>query len=101
MYIKRDFEDLFAQTLRSGKVLVVYGSRQTGKTTIVEKLLSADDLRREGIVKLDGDIKAHRDMLAYETMSPEKARTSEASPGGKIKTLARFFASTEIQPSAR
>ena len=29
MYIQRDFEELFAKTIQSRKVLVVYGSRQT------------------------------------------------------------------------
>lgn len=73
MYIKRDFEELFAKTLRSGKVLIVYGSRQTGKTTLVERLLMAPDLQKEGVAVLNGDIKAHRDLLNYERMTPERA----------------------------
>ena len=75
MYIKRDFEELFAKTMRSGKVLIVYGSRQTGKTTLVERLLEAPDLQKERIVVLNGDIKAHRDLLNYERMTPERARS--------------------------
>ena len=75
MYIRRDFEEMFAKTIRSGKVLVVYGSRQTGKTTVIEKVLASDEFRNSGIVSLSGDVKLHRDMLAYGTMTPEKARS--------------------------
>ena len=75
MYIRRDFEEMFAKTIRSGKVLVVYGSRQTGKTTVIEKVLASDEFRNSGIVSLSGDVKLHRDMLAYGSMTPEKARS--------------------------
>ena len=75
MYIQRDFEELFAKTIQSRKVLVVYGSRQTGKTTIIEKVLSAGDIRKDGIVSLNGDVKLHRDMLDCSLMTPEKARS--------------------------
>lgn len=83
MYIRRDFEDLFAKAARSRKVLVVYGSRQTGKTTIVEKVLAAKDIVDAGVVSLNGDVKAHRDMLSYESMTPERAH----SIIGNAKTL--------------
>ena len=48
MYIERDLEPRLAEALRGSKVLILYGSRQTGKTTVVERLLSAPDIRREG-----------------------------------------------------
>lgn len=83
MYIQRDFEKIFGEILRSGKILVVYGSRQTGKTTIIEHLLKADDIRAGGIVVLNGDVKGNRELLSYETMTPEKAR----SIIGSAKTL--------------
>ena len=83
MYIKRDFEDIFAKTIRSRKVLVVYGSRQTGKTTVIEKLLESPDIKRGGVLVLDGDIKAHRDLLNYQSITPERVR----SIVGKAKTL--------------
>ncbi len=75
MYIKRDFENIFSEILRSRKVLVVYGSRQTGKTTLVEELLKSADIQANGVVSLNGDIKADRDLLAYENMTVEKARS--------------------------
>ena len=83
MYIKRDFEDIFAKTIRSRKVLVVYGSRQTGKTTVIEKLLESPDIKRGGVLVLDGDIEAHRDLLNYQSITPEKVR----SIVGKAKTF--------------
>lgn len=74
MYIKRDFEQKFREIIRSRKVLIVYGSRQTGKTTLIEEVLKADEFRELGIVQLNGDVKAHCDLLAYETMTVEKAK---------------------------
>ena len=73
MYIKRDFESVFGEILRSNKILVVYGSRQTGKTTIIEHLLEDEDIRAQGIVLLNGDVKGDRELLAYESMTAEKA----------------------------
>ncbi len=74
MYINRDFQQKFYETIRSRRVLVVYGSRQTGKTTLIEEILKAEDLCAAGIVQLNGDIKAHREILDYETMTVEKAK---------------------------
>lgn len=74
MYIERDLEKLLAEALRGNKVLVLYGSRQTGKTTVVERLLSAPDIRREGIVTISGDVRPERELLDYATMTAEKAR---------------------------
>lgn len=83
MYIERDLERMIADALRGKKVVILYGSRQTGKTTLIERLLSADDIRHDGVVVLSGDIREERELLAYETMTPEKAR----SIIGEAKTL--------------
>lgn len=74
MYIRRDFEHLFREIIKSDKILIVYGSRQTGKTTIVEHLLKDKSIQAHGVVMLNGDVKSDREMLAYETMTVEKAR---------------------------
>ena len=74
MYIERDLEPRLAEALRGNKVLILYGSRQTGKTTVVERLLSAPDIRREGVVRLSGDILPERELLDYATMTAEKAQ---------------------------
>ena len=83
MYINRDFEKLFVKTLFDRKVLVVYGARQTGKTTLIDNFLSNKKILKDGVVKFNGDIKLHREMLSYETMTHEKA----ASLIGNAKTL--------------
>ncbi|MBQ9430630.1 MAG: ATP-binding protein [Kiritimatiellae bacterium] len=83
MYITRDLEERLAVAVRDKKVVILYGSRQTGKSTLIEHILSANDIRREGVVTLSGDVMGERELLAYETMTPEKAR----SIIGKAKTL--------------
>ena len=83
MYIARDLEKALAEALQGRKVVILYGSRQTGKTTLIEHLLENDTIRRDGIVVLSGDVQAERALLAYETMTPEKAR----SILGEAKTL--------------
>ena len=47
MYIERDLETRLSEAFHGRKVVVLYGSRQTGKTTIVEHLLEAADIRIE------------------------------------------------------
>lgn len=74
MYINRDFEQIFSEILKSDKILIVYGSRQTGKTTIIEHLLADEAIKSRGVVVLNGDIKSDRELLNYETMTIEKAR---------------------------
>src|SRR5688572_5731803 len=43
MYIKREVEGAIKENLFKGKVLVVYGARQVGKTTMVKKI--AEDVK--------------------------------------------------------
>lgn len=43
MYIKRQLEEVIKNNLFKGKVVVLYGARQTGKTTLVKRLLSDFD----------------------------------------------------------
>ena len=74
MYIKRDLEPVIAKALGSGKVVILYGARQTGKTTMVEHILNDEKLKREGIVVLSGDIVQERELLNYEAMTVEKAK---------------------------
>lgn len=83
MFIERDFSKILREALLGGKVLIVYGSRQTGKTTIIEHVLADETIRAEGIVRLSGDIVSDRSLLEYATMTVEKA----ASIIGDAKTL--------------
>ncbi len=75
MYMERDLEERLSEAFHSGKVVILYGSRQTGKTTIVEHLLEAKDIRKEGVVMLSGDILSDRLLLDYTAMTVEKARS--------------------------
>ena len=83
MYIERDLEPVIKEVLDSGKVVILYGARQTGKTTMIEHLLDEKRLKKEGIVVLSGDIMQERHFLDYSTMTVEKAR----SIIGNAKTL--------------
>jgi len=38
LYIKRDLEDTLAQSLNKGKVIILYGPRRSGKTTLIRHL---------------------------------------------------------------
>ena len=83
MYIERDLEARLAEAFYGKKVVILYGSRQTGKTTIVEHLLEDKKIRREGIVKLSGDILEERELLKYASMTTAKVK----SIVGEAKTL--------------
>ena len=74
MYISRDLESVITKVLDGGKVVILYGARQTGKTTMIEHLLNDEKLNGEGIVVLSGDIMQERELLDYRTMTIEKAR---------------------------
>lgn len=39
-YIKRDLEDKICQNLNKGKVIIIYGPRRSGKTTLIRHLFS-------------------------------------------------------------
>ncbi len=83
MYICRDLEAVISKALDSGKVMVLYGARQTGKTTMIEHILDEKRLKNEGIVVLSGDIMQDCQLLDYSSMTVEKAR----SILGDAKTL--------------
>ena len=83
MYIERDLESKLTEAFHGKKVVILYGSRQTGKTTIVEHLLDAEDIRREGVIVMSGDILEERNLLNYSSMTTEKAK----SIIGEAKTL--------------
>ncbi|MBQ6473223.1 MAG: ATP-binding protein [Victivallales bacterium] len=75
MYIERDLETRLSEAFHGRKVVVLYGSRQTGKTTIVEHLLESADIRKEGVVIMSGDILFERLLFDYNTMTVEKAKS--------------------------
>ena len=63
MHIKRDIDDFLAKRMFGGKTLVIYGPRQSGKTTAVESYIATNDLSGD-VVSFNGDETSDREMLA-------------------------------------
>ena len=63
MFIKRDIFNFFDRRMFGGKVLVVYGPRQSGKTTSIESYISDRGLK-PSMVTFNGDETSDRDLLA-------------------------------------
>lgn len=71
MHIKRDIDKFLAKRMFDGKALVIYGPRQSGKTTAVETYLASNGLS-DDVATFNGDETADREMLA--DASAEKIR---------------------------
>ncbi len=67
--IKRHLADSITQRFFMGKVIILYGPRQVGKTTLVESILQ----HREGVLRLNGDEADVRDLLWNITSTRLKA----------------------------
>ncbi len=72
MFIKREVDDFFEKRMFAGKVLVVYGPRQSGKTTSIERYLESSGLSNE-TVTFNGDETFDRELLA--DASAERLKT--------------------------
>jgi len=76
MYIKRLSEIILQKALASGKVTLVLGARQVGKTTLVEHILQGRDVR---VLNFDVEIdKAH--FLAAASLPPAEALRTLGNP---------------------
>lgn len=62
MFIKREINEFFTKRMFGGKVLVVYGPRQSGKTTAIEHYLTTSGLASE-TVTFNGDETPDRQLL--------------------------------------
>ena len=71
MFIKREIDDFLSKRMFAGKVLVVYGPRQAGKTTAIERFLAESPFSGD-VLRFDGEETADRDLLA--DASAEKLR---------------------------
>ena len=71
MHIKRDIDVFLAKRMFGGKTLVIYGPRQSGKTTAVESYLATHQLTSD-VVSFNGDETSDRQLLA--DASAEKLR---------------------------
>jgi hypothetical protein len=68
MYIQRYSEKLIHSRLFKGKAIIVFGPRQVGKTTLVEKLLAG----RSDVLYLNGDDSDVNELLTNTTSSQLK-----------------------------
>lgn len=76
MYIKRDAEKLLEEILQSGKVGIVLGARQVGKTTLVEHVLTGRDA-----VFINFDLEPDKArFLAAAALPPSDALRSLGNP---------------------
>jgi len=69
MYIKRDIGKEIQKRLFSGKVIILYGARQVGKTTLVKQILSQ---RKDDALYLNCDEPDIVDMLSRKTSTEIK-----------------------------
>lgn len=69
MYIERTLEAELTERLSGGKVVVLLGARQTGKTTLARHLFARKELRDQGVLALNGDNPSDRVLLAYPEFS--------------------------------
>lgn len=69
MYVKRTVEAAMKRHIDDGKVIVLLGARQTGKTTLVKHLLSEEAIRSDGVLSMNGDAPADRAILEYDGFS--------------------------------
>ena len=74
MFISRELEPILKAGLESGKVIVLFGARQTGKTTLVRHILADKLIKAKGVLSLNGDNPAHRAMLEYGAFSLDAFR---------------------------
>lgn len=69
MYIERTVEAEVKRRLDDGKVIVLLGARQTGKTTLVRHLLANPIIGNGGVLTMNGDNPADRSVLEYKGFS--------------------------------
>lgn len=69
MTISRSIETRILKRLNKNKAILVFGARQTGKTTLVENLFK----NRKNVLFLDGDEADHREQLANTTSTRLKS----------------------------
>lgn len=63
MFIEREMDAFLAKRMFGGKTIVVYGPRQSGKTTVIEHYLQEHCLESE-VLTFNGDELKDRDILA-------------------------------------
>ncbi len=72
--IKRTLHGIIEQRLFKGKVIIVLGARQVGKTTLIEEILSDLDYP---VLELNGDEADVRELLSHSTSTRLRAITGK------------------------
>jgi predicted AAA+ superfamily ATPase len=62
MYIERHLEKVIKKNLFKEKVLILYGARQTGKTTLIKHIL--EDFKKDEIKYVDCELIANNELLS-------------------------------------
>ncbi len=76
MYISRIAENIFLEYEKRGKVIILLGARQVGKTTLIKKLLSG---KKAVFLNLDIEVDKQR-LLAASHLTPSDAIKSFENP---------------------
>jgi hypothetical protein len=103
MYINRTAEKVVLDKLGSRKITIILGARQTGKTTLIKRVLSDSD---NTYFNLDIDVDMQR-LLSASSLEPEKAIKSlggktfiiidEAQRLGEIGKIAKGWFDSNVQ----
>ena len=75
-YIPRQADKLLTDWLKSGKILILLGARQVGKTTLISHLLK---LHPGKIINLDVEVDK-AEILATKNLTPSEALKILGSP---------------------
>src|SRR3990167_2476704 len=106
MYIKRKLEKVIKANLFQGKVIVVYGARQVGKTTLVRKIaeetadtygyLNCDELDVLGRLQNAGTSEALRQVIGDQKLVVIDEAQRVKNIGLKLKLMVENFPGTQI-----
>src|SRR3990167_4622197 len=106
MYIKRKLEKVIKANLFQGKVIVVYGARQVGKTTLVRKIaeetadtygyLNCDELDVLGRLQNAGTSEALRQVIGDQKLVIIDEAQRVKNIGLKLKLMIDSFPETQI-----
>jgi predicted AAA+ superfamily ATPase len=67
MYIKREITDKIVESLKSHELIILTGTRQTGKTTLTRLVSEVSGIVKENIFYYDLEDKSYRELFDLET----------------------------------
>jgi predicted AAA+ superfamily ATPase len=63
--IKRKLETAIKSSIKNSQITIIYGLRQVGKTTLIQKILEE---HKSNVLKLSGDLKSDREILGEDNL---------------------------------